>query len=67
VTKSASYKPCGCGSDCYLLDADDNEPCWGKVDPSGISGDDDFCHACQGHYAKACGDSEYQPEGENNA
>lgn len=64
MSKSQSYKPCNkhCKADCFLLDIYENEPCWGQVNPYGISGDDDFCHACEGHYGRAEGNAKYEPE-----
>ena len=55
-----AYTVCHCGANCDWLGADADEPCWGEVAPSGISGDDDFCHACRGHYGRAFDGSPYE-------
>lgn len=61
MSTSASYQKCHCGADCYCLSDNPAQPCWGEVTPWGISGDDDFCHACQGHLALLW-DGEYERE-----
>ena len=52
--KSNSYKPCDCGSDCYMLGQNKNplQPCWGNVsviDEIRWGDDWSWFHACQGH------------------
>lgn len=56
MPKSDSYKQATCcqDKDCFLLDTNDNEPCWGQVEVVGedcLPGYSDcwWIHGCQGH------------------
>ena len=52
------YKPCDCGVDCDLHEADENEPCWGSVcavDEIQFEDDYQWVHACQGHETYSTG------------
>ena len=50
--KSASYKECHCGGDCFALNFNPHEPCWGDVEAADEVEVDDssvWIHECQGH------------------
>lgn len=64
---SASYNPDACcGSECNLLGAKPEEPCWGDVHQAGeyigLDGDYEWAHECEGH--SGCFDlgEGYKPE-----
>lgn len=65
MSKSASYKKADCcGDDCVMLDAYDDQPCWGQVTVIDEDyWDDDWCwvHACEGHVEHRYG-KQYIPE-----
>lgn len=57
--KSASYKECSCGCDCYALGISD-KLCWGDVQAiDEFSSEDEFgyVHACMGHTSEYEGNS----------
>lgn len=69
MSKSASYKQADCcrGVDCVLLDAYDDQPCWGQVtvvDEDYTEDDWWWVHACEGHAQHRDGVT-YIPEGKD--
>ena len=68
MPKKESYKSTECcvDGDCYMLDSEENEPCWGQVTvvAKEYTDDDDYwwIHACEGHASCSWRQGSYKDE-----